>query len=67
LAIFAAQNNPAMPYYFFYLHSENGYDLHGEGTGDKRLTDAAFDELKGLAEDRLAALLMETQKASIRK
>lgn len=56
-----------MPYYFFYLHSENGYDLHGEGTGDKRLTDAAFDELKGLAEDRLAALLMETQKASIRK
>jgi hypothetical protein len=67
LAIVAAPGNPAMPYYFFYLHSGTSYELHGEGTGDKRLTDAASDELKGLTEEQIASLLMETQKATIRK
>jgi hypothetical protein len=67
LAIVTAPGNPAMPFYFFYLHSDKGYDLHGEGTGDKRLTDAAFNDLKSLTEDQIASLLIETQKASIHK
>jgi hypothetical protein len=67
LAIVAAPGNPALPYYFFYLHSDKGYELHGEGSGDKGLTDAASDELKGLAEEQIDSLLLETQKATIRK
>jgi hypothetical protein len=67
LVIVTAPGNPATPFYFFYLHSDKGYELHGEGTGDKRLTDAAFDDLKNLSEDQIASLMVETQKASIRK
>jgi hypothetical protein len=66
-AVVAAPNNPARPYFFFYLHSDNGYKLHGEGEGDKQLTDAAFNELSELTEDQIATLLDETRKASIRK
>jgi hypothetical protein len=65
LVIVTAPSNPAMPFYFFYLHSDKGYELHGEGTGDKRLTDAAFNDLKNLSEDQIASLVVETQKASI--
>ena len=67
LVIVTAPGNPAMPFYFFYLRSDKGYELHGEGTGDKRLTDAAFKDLKNLTEDQIASLLIETRKAAIHK
>jgi hypothetical protein len=67
MVIVTAPGSPAMPFYFFYLHSAKGYGLRGEGTGNKRLTDAAFGDLKGLGETQIALLLAETQKASIHK
>jgi hypothetical protein len=67
LVIVTAPSNPAMPFYFSYLHTDKGYQLRGEGTGDKRLTDAAFGDLKNLTEDQIAFLLVETQKVLIHK
>ena len=67
LVIVTAPGSPAMPFYFFYLHSHKGYELRGEGAGNKRLTDAAFNDLKHLTEDQIASLLVETQKASLHK
>jgi hypothetical protein len=67
LVIVAAPGNPAMPFYFLYLRSAKGYELYGEGTGDKRLTDAAVSDLKGVGEVQIALLLEETQKVSIQK
>jgi hypothetical protein len=65
--VVTAPGNPAGPYYFFYLYSDKGYDLRGEGTGDKQATDKAYEDLKNLSEDQIASLLLETQKASIHK
>lgn len=65
LVIVTAPGNPAAPFYFFYKHSGNGYELHGEGTGDKSLTDAASHDLQSLTDDQIVSLLLETQKASI--
>ena len=67
LVIVTAPGNPAVPFYFFYLHSGKGYELHGEGTGDKRSTDAALNDLKNLSEDQITSLVVETQKATIHK
>lgn len=64
IVIVTATNNPAMPFYFFFSHSDKGYELHGEGTGDKHLTDAAFAQLKLLSDSQIMSLVAETQKAS---
>ncbi len=67
LVVVTAPQNPARPFYFFYLYSSKGYALHGEGTGDKNVTDKASDDLKALTEEQIALLLSDTQKASIHK
>jgi len=39
VVIVAASGNPAMPFVFNFSPSNNGYQLHGEGTGSKEATD----------------------------
>ena len=56
VVIITAPGNPAMPFYFFFVWGPNGFDLRGEGTGNKELTDAAFASLKSLSEADVARL-----------
>jgi|SRR5580658_6490371 len=61
LVIVTAPGNPAMPFYFMFSPNENGYQLSGEGTGQKDTTDAAFNELHGLSERDIATLIEQTR------
>jgi len=46
----------------FMLHpSAKGYQLHGEGTGNKQVTDAASQELQALTDRQVVALVAETR------
>ncbi len=62
VVIVSAPENPAMPFYFMFFPHENGYRLHGEGTGRKEATSAAFEELKALSEEDIALLIELTRK-----
>ena len=58
------KGNPAMPFYFmFYVRPDGEMTLHGEGEGDKAATQAAFDELKTLTQDDVAALVRDANAA----
>ncbi len=59
VAIITAPGNPATPFIFFFSHNSGGYQLHGEGTGDKKITDKAYNELAALTELDIAALAAE--------
>ncbi len=61
LVVISAPGNPAMPFYFMLSPHENGYQLSGEGTGRKDITDAAFDELKALSGTDIVALIEQTK------
>ena len=56
LVIATSSDSPAMPFYFFFVWGPNGFELRGEGTGNKKLTDAAFEDLKALSEKDIASL-----------
>jgi hypothetical protein len=58
---------PPCPSISYTYNSAKGYELHGEGTGEKRWTDAGFGDLKSPGEVQIALLLAETPKASIHK
>ncbi|VWB08763.1 hypothetical protein BLA13014_00102 [Burkholderia aenigmatica] len=49
------------------MYSPKGYQLHGEGTGSKQLTDAAFADMKQLTDLQLSAIVTETQGAKSAK
>jgi hypothetical protein len=61
LVIVTAPGNPGMPFYFMFSPRENGYQLSGEGTGQRETTDAAFDELRKLSDQNITALIQETK------
>ena len=61
LVIVTAPGNPAMPFYFMLSPHESGYQLSGEGTGQKDTTDAAFNELHGLSERDIATPIEQTK------
>lgn len=61
VVIVSAPGNPALPFYFTLYPQGNGYQLGGEGTGRKDATGAAFDELKALSEQDIAALIEQTK------
>lgn len=61
LVFVSAPGNPAMPFVFIYAFGEDGYKLTGEGNGDKRFTQAAFEALAGLTDADRAELLRETR------
>lgn len=64
LAIITAAGNPAMPFYFFFTKSGTGYQLHGEGTGSKSVTDAAYKDLSGLTNADIAAMSAQAHRTS---
>jgi hypothetical protein len=57
LVVISAPGNPATPFYFTFYPHENGYQLSGEGTGRKDVTNAAFNELKALSGTDIVAIL----------
>ena len=59
VVIVTAPGNPAMPFYFIFFRKSGRYQLHGEGTGDKKITDAAYKELAALKESDIATLVAE--------
>lgn len=59
IVIVTAPGNPAMPFFFFFVWTQNGYSLRGEGTGNKTVTDRAFSELSALKEDDVLRLYNE--------
>jgi|SRR5580704_8743615 hypothetical protein len=61
VVVVAAPGSPAMPFYFMFSPGQNGYQLSGEGTGQKDATDAAFNELHGLSERDIAILIEQTR------
>ena len=56
LVFVSAPGSKAFPFYFFRMKDK----LHGEGTGDKMATDAAFAEISKIDDDAAAALLQAT-------
>ncbi|HUJ45564.1 MAG TPA: hypothetical protein VLV55_00425 [Rhizomicrobium sp.] len=62
VVIVTSPGNPAMPFYFFFLPKSGGYELHGEGTGDKKITDAAYKDLAALTDADVAALAAEASR-----
>ena len=56
IVIVTTPGNPAAPFYFFFNRQSDGYHLHGEGSGDKRLTDLAYKDLAALSQTDIAAL-----------
>lgn len=63
LVVVSAPGNPAMPFYFLFSIKDGGYHLYGEGTGDKKVTDAAFSELQQLSEAEITKLIWQTRQA----
>jgi hypothetical protein len=62
--IVSAPANKAVRFHFTFVADEDGYALHGEGQGDKRVTDAAYQDLNALVEADIAALVSETRKVA---
>lgn len=61
--IVSAPANKAVRFRFTFVADDDGYALHGEGQGDKHVTDAAYQDLNALVETDIAALVTETRKA----
>ena len=59
LVFVSKPKSAAFPFYFFL--TPNG--LHGEGTGDKKATDAAFDDIKQIDDAQQSALIQQTLNA----
>lgn len=60
----SAPESKAAPFYFTLLMIEKKYELHGEGSGNRTYTEAAYEELKKLSGIDILALLAETRAAS---
>lgn len=61
LVFVSAPGSPASPFVFFALVSPKDLTLHGEGTGNKQVTDAAYKELSALTATDLAALTAQAR------
>lgn len=64
MVVVSAKGNPAMPFFFFLKSEGGGYRIRGEGNGDKKASNAAFQELAGMKPAEFAALLEATKKAA---
>jgi hypothetical protein len=62
VVIVADKDNPALPFYFIlYVKPDGDMQQHGEGTGKKSATQAAFDEIKLLTQTDVAGLVEQAQ------
>jgi hypothetical protein len=58
----SSPGNPAAPFYFVLHPGEQGYQIEGEGTGDKAESDAALADLKALSVEQIDAVIAETKR-----
>ena len=61
VVLVTSQGNPGSPFVFSFIYTGNTMTLHGEGTGDKQATDAAFKEIKALSQADVAALFQQAK------
>lgn len=61
VALVTAQGNPGFPFVFSFLYTSKSMTLYGEGTGNKKATDAAFKELKPLSQAEVADLFQQAK------
>ncbi len=64
LVVVSAIGSPASPFFFLLRPNAESYEIVGEGSGDKRATDAARADLSKLGSAKIAALLAETKAAN---
>lgn len=60
LVIATDKGNPAMPFYFMWYMKNGKYNLHGEGTGNKKHTKAAFEQIKLLSRKDIEEIIAKT-------
>ena len=61
IIIVATPGNPATPFIFRFAHDSTGYDLTGEGSGERKYTDPAYAELQKFGGPTIHALIEETK------
>jgi hypothetical protein len=61
VVLVTSQENPGFPFVFSFLYTSSSMTLHGEGTGNKQATDAAFNELQALSQADVAALFQQAK------
>ena len=61
VVIASSAGSPANPFVFRFLAREDGYLLQSAGTGDKKFTTAAFNELKVMSENDIETLVTLTK------
>jgi hypothetical protein len=61
LVVASTGESPANPFYFIFFQKDGSYEMHGEGTGSKQATSAAFEDLKRLTADDISALIGEAK------
>ena len=64
LVFVSAPGSPAMPFIFTMLVGQKDFRLHGEGTGNKQATDAAYRELSVLTANDIATLVAQSKNAT---
>jgi hypothetical protein len=65
VVIYSAASNPGKEFYFMFTSQDGELRLYGEGNGDKKYTDAAYDELKPMTQDDVDYLIKETEAAMV--
>jgi hypothetical protein len=61
IVVISAQGNPASPFVFTLTRTDQGYQVDGEGNGDRAASDAAGHDLSALTSDQIAALIADTR------
>lgn len=61
IVIVSGKENPASPFVFFVIFNDGVYQKRGEGNGDKKATEAAFDEVKSYSNSEILSLLEEAK------
>lgn len=62
LVVVSAPGNPATPFVFALVPNKNGYRVVGEGTGRKKATAAALEDLKKLSAREIKLLIEQTKQ-----
>ena len=62
IVVSAPSNSPAAPFYFMLFPQDGEYELVGEGTGPKSVTDPAYAELARFTEQDIIALIAAAKK-----
>lgn len=61
LVLVSAPGSPAMPFIFSVMAQGGSHKFRGEGTGDKKATAAAWEEISKLTQKEIATLIEQTK------